>query len=823
MNPLWIIDISGSEHSRLKECIAFFNGKNKECWTYTQLELEPLTDVGAFCRVRKLLLDEAKSQVNQVLERYGLNGRVFNVCVLGDILSETTRSYFPFVSVLLRRHRENFFPINSGSGLVIDGLIYIPTNLNQCDNLELKKQYCMFFEILNAFRNERSKIFYDCLIPFGDIQPVGHQDFLKLNVSQRDELIYQNLLHLYSVSGRGRYHVTGGRSNAFSALGTASFFFEKEYERERTAIALLKKTLELFCKENSEIEQKSDILQKMKDEIECLLEKEFKPEFIHADKILKKMTFNGVDISFDLKDIEKRRKWRPIRDFYQSLLLPMYYLGELKFLPARLKEYVHFYIHTLRQKIEKSLKSESKNTCSSTCKAIDCVLDIFWTESDYRFKTLSQVEALLKEIKERILQEEVKLKNIVETTSIQSVSIPDFLQIHVEEIQNSPQKITLQSIVLELKNALQETPTFLGAMVRTLLIGTTGVFCILPFIKFVSPRLINLGEISEWETFWILLIYLLPFVYTLWWIFGRHFRRIRNLKNKLWAYALLKLRKEMNEKLVMEAMELYNQLKIYCEEKIKLCGQLRKQYSKTSIEAKNDKYLSTFFSRSIVDYLKDRSVIEEKVMLDKPLSVSQLSEGNLYELLYRQVMKVGSSIMNVPIIEEERNDDTIHIAFVKKVNSNVRTMLAFLQTCFIANNNMELNKLIGERTEDNPTGLSWKNCLNLAYPCGIFIDDLSTEVRNVIITASLPILSDDLKKYQWEENKEMEKDVVFVTSYQEIDEMYVFRILGNISSGTDRQLMTDLAAYYLVHGSCRIGERVVDAEFVQELVDVLEK
>lgn len=821
MKPLWIIDIREGRHPRLEECLAFINQQKNRYWLYSKPDIGHLADLHAYAKACNRLLEEARTQINLLLQQSGLNANTFPVCVLGDVTSEQTRSFLPFVSILLKRNWAKVLPASVSTGVSVGTFIYIPTDANQHE-ADKQRKYAAFLEELSLLHEQTPAETYEFIVTYGDIQPIGKQVYSLLGTEQRDELLFQYLLNLYHTGSSEKLPIIPpGGSKLFCNLGAASCFYDADYTRKQMAGQVMTGLLELFRKKREEIASDSDLLSRMQAETERLFKAGFTTEtenkFMTSSSILSFIACNEADITVDLKNMEKEEGLHPIFHFWKPLLYPTYYLRELKYLPARLNEYLQFYVQSLRQRITLHLQGNKTTLLEKTRQVIDNLLVTFWEGTDYKYKTLDQVEQFLRKIIDSADAESKRLKLQATAQSVSPVVIPQFLQPHVEEIKNSQGDITLHNILDELKATLQKEPTFLGAMMRCVLVGTSGIFCILPLLKFLSPRIINLGEVTLYEPVWIALIYLLPFVYTLWWIFRRHFRLVKSLKNKLWAFVLYQLKEQMANKLVEESLQYYDLLKEYCEEKLSDCGRLREAYKAASIAVESNRFMKTFFNRPIDEFIPDKSLVEERIEVEghEYVNAAELTENHLYYLLAKSISEVGNTLF-APLPKEAN-------ALNQKVGQDVAALLESVQKNFVRNENRELHQLIKHCSH----AFDWHSCIALAYPVGIFVGTVSQDEQCIIRTAH-GIISPNTLQADWEIDADGEPNMMFATVFKHVNKLLVSRFLDEeaVKNDLTTDLTIELACYYAFYDgkskqAGRIGTRIVRNERLREIDNVL--
>lgn len=763
MKPLWIIDLRDNQHERLESCLESINKQEKQKWMYTRFgfSVTPYT-VETFRNWRNQIIEEAKKQVNNLLQYHGLNTKVFHICVLGDITSEQTRALFPFLSIILRRGWRQVLPNHTETGVSTGALCYIPTEVNQ-HNSSRQNTYALCLEELALLHKERVGEMYDYMVTYGDIQPIGHQTFTSLNKKQQDELTFQYLLNIYYMGDNSI--VSPDSSRLFCHAGAISCFYDSEYARKLATKNVLEKMLQLFRQKQNERNEQSEVYTAMQYEVKSLLETSGMPLFISEKSILKSIVCNDTDITADMHNANTSDQLHPIRNCWKSWLYPSYYLNYLRCLPARLNEYLTFYTNELQRSLEKRLQQNREMTFENTCKALRGIFTKFWDNTQYHYKTLGQAETLLHEVINLCESEQNKLKSQVLDSDITPIKIPDFLQYYTEELKNQGKENYYQHILENLKAILQREATFLGAIIRCLLIGITGMFCILPLLKLISPEIINLGNITRYEYVWNGLILIIPFL-----IFGwkayRHFRLIKKMKNQLWAYCLTQLNERLWGQLKTEAQTCYTQIQQYCKKKLAECEALRTLY-KPAFNITSNKFMETFFNHPIENFITDKSLLENKIETEgRKINVNELTEQHLYNLLATVLQGKSINFVNDLPADEKKSK--------QKVEEEISILFEDLQKLFVPNPHADIHHLV----EHCLSADDWETIFKQTFPIGIFVDGASDKEEYVLKTNKFLHLNKITHHIEQEIDSNGDAGILFISRFQYINELIISRFLS---------------------------------------------
>lgn len=807
MKTLWIIDLSESKHSRLRECIALLNKKNGEFWTYTPLEVNSVTSVSAYRTVCRELLNLACIQVNESLAKQKMNVGTYHVCVLGDITSRRTREVLPFVSVFLKQNWSKVLPNHPGVGVEIGTFFYVPSRMNLQEG-KAQNDYAVFLESLNLLRERCMAFFYDYVVPFGDIQPVGKQVFPLLEDVQLDELIFQLLMNVYWGELSSLAMMDNG-GNTLGAMGAAGYFYDMEYVKKKTADSLLHKLVPLFRKRLSEYDEASELADRMRKERETVLQKEGTDIQSAGQSAVNYIACKETDVTEDLNKIDSQIKVHPVWHFYKSALLPSYYLRELRYMPARLNEYLHFYKDALKKKLSNTIREKRLEQTENTKKAIDGLLQNFWNSPDYQYKVLSQMEGILNDLVEnRFAPQKEQLVHYCKTESVNPVKIPKFLQNEAQEIEAIGKSASFQQLLDNLKAVLQKEPTFMALLVRGVLAGTTGIFCLLPLLKLLSPHIINLGQTGTHEVGWAIIVFVIPLLFLLLWKLRRHFKLVKRMKHKLWAYILLQLKGEMDTVLQTEVCAYYDDIIRYCKEKSDAFERLRNACN-ISLKIECERYLTTFFNRPLNELIRDAALLQEKVDIGEHVEVDKMEEDHYYKLLKQCMLGIGYKLLD-PIPSEGRELE-------KHARANMDSLFDGILTRLVEP--VGAKDLVSTWLSGKDAAAELESCIDKSYPVGLFVDNTLNSLVCCCRVSRSCFVPEQHSRIKWLSDSGITDNLLFFTGFQQMDKLVLSRFLNNISAGLrfDVTLVVELSCYYAYYsngekrGGC-LGSTLVSSE-----------
>lgn len=819
MKPLWVIDIREGKHAHLEACIASVNRQPADCWRYTPFTPPPAGDMEAYCRASTLLLRQARVEVNRLLEQKGLNSGNFPICILGDISSARTRSFLPFMAILLKQHWAKVLPVHVGVGVSVGAFLHIPADANQQETAT-QKAYHRFLEELNLLKEKLPAQTYDYLIPYSDIQAVGKQAYPKLPPDRQEELVFQYLLSLYYSGTHSGLPFMRSAQSCFYALGASSVFYDAACFRTSVARTIEQKMQVLFSEKPGDAD--TDLMRRMNQETERLLATHFDNACIAFTAVQPLLACNEADLVADLKTMQAEKGFHPVADFYRPLLYPTYYRNRLKYLPASLNEYLEFYAERLHTGLSLRLKENRLQALENVKKTIDTLVCHFWDDPDYHYKTLPQLENALEAIATQAGAQQKQMKGKAETSAVNPIAIPRYLLTQAEEIGHSDGKITKQTILEELKATLQKEPTFMSAMVRCLLVGTSGVFCILPLLKFLSPRFLNLGQISGSEPLWITLIFVLPFIYMLVWVFHRRFKLVKKLKNRLLAYTLSRLQTKLKSTLTEESTAFYDQLTAYCRQLQADCVRLREAY-KLPLAVENKGKMETFFNRPLHEFIPDTHLTEEKLTVEpgREVGAARLTNDDLYMLLAKGVNAIGCSLF-APLPEDTE-------ALIAKAGEDRQAMFATLLSHFAHTETLDIGQFVHRLLLKNTESVDFQSLMALAYPSGLFADSVSVALQGNLRASYALRLPLAEGKFKFTEDTEGDRTLMLFTTWQEMNNLSSFHFLD--PSVAQRLMQSDfsieLTCYYAFYGplgqSGRMGGVIVSREKLSEMNERLAK
>ena len=166
------------------------------------------------------------------------------------------------------------------------------------------------------------------------------------------------------------------------------------------------------------------------------------------------------------------------------------------------------------------------------------------------------------------------------------------------------------------------------------------MFTIIPLLRFLSPKVINLGEIATIEWLWIPILFFFPLIIEFFIKLRRHFLWIRRLKYRLLASTILSVNKRLSEFLVEELRAFYDDLVDECDKQLSLLAQFRENMNVPETNTGIGVIPRTMFNQPLLggsfcnEKLLEESVSEAEIRVnDNILRLSELKKEDVVCLL----------------------------------------------------------------------------------------------------------------------------------------------------------------------------------------------
>mgnify|MGYP007069890584 CR=1 FL=1 len=630
MLPVWMIDLGGSEASakKLQGLLASLSDSQKPFWHYFHPKgTKPVSDETSL----KALMDELVADGRECYNSYikaGYPVNNFQVAILGAADERLTQTVFAPLPGLIRDYLPRIVSDHANLGVEVTGLLYIPSTINQLDDVRERKRAAMLMEDINMLTSTLSARHFNRVVAYQDVQYKGVRFYPGLSEEERTELLFQILCHLFLVneSSERLFDKIGQESGIFS-LGAASVYYSSEQHQSYELKRLLDKLLGEFKEvQNTDEEYAGKAVR------EILEDKEVEP-----DSVSSRLLEGCGSLDLDLKKLDEEADPHPVWDLFRSDLIPSYYHKFLKFMPARLVRFMQSLSYVLLTGRADIIRKNRANAVKGVRVLLRSAYRKILLDNAAKYATISQLESFFREAKAFLGEKRAKVTLLL----LEIVPVPKYLRNDydkclVDEDANKP-----AAILEKIKKNLKKEPIVLSLLVRCFLLGILLVFTVIPLIRVLSPKVINLGEIATIEWLWIPVLFFLPLVIEFFIKLRRHFKRIKRLKYRLLAATLLSVNKRLSKLLMDEEGLFYDELAAECDTQLGLLSQFRGILKSHDVKGGNKIIPDTLFNQSLIGgafcgekLIEDDSVTEAQIRIgDETIRLSQLEQKDLLVLL----------------------------------------------------------------------------------------------------------------------------------------------------------------------------------------------
>lgn len=587
--PLWIIDLIGNNNTHDAEAgddqinndflctIERFTqkqfGSNFRWWHHSKLTIDQL-----HLSIRELveqIIEEGRAFQNSITAANQAHHNIldtsrYNVCIIGDIQQTDTRLFFHLLPSIIKAKSAFFLPAGFHTGINVKGLLYIPEDIFRRED-KLSNTSALFLASLETMLNQAGQESYDDIIYVQDRQCENERQnsFPPLNHEQVIVLIGQLLTNLYFGNKSAIFEtIRRERGNHVKhfCTGATAIHYDFDAHLDQLVGEFAKMTIDKFKNDATDPffsrEQAANHVKSSLGKI--------KPGL---DAVRDALTLNNTSVRVKTERFEPLRKFHPVKNFLNRYLRKKHFGRYLKYLPANLHEYARTFMSRLFINFKEKLADNYRNKVNETKLAIEsCARNVFKQESVN--VGLMQFEEVLKLVK-------LELKKQRDTrefgdSEVKIFQVPRYLQSAYEKFESIDLEEETKRIFSELKTLLENQPVFLGTLARSGLIGLALIFMLIPLMKIISPGVINLGNVPEYD--WLLAIVFLILPPFLSWFFGirRQLLRIRRLIYDYIGYLLRKTEYAANEELNKHIENMYNELISHCDDLLNHSDDIRK-------------------------------------------------------------------------------------------------------------------------------------------------------------------------------------------------------------------------------------------------------
>ena len=630
MLPVWIIDLGGSEVSskKLQGFLASLSESQKPFWHYFRPEeAKPVTDVSSLKALMETLVADGRDCYNGFIKAgYPVNN--FQIAILGEANEKLSQTAFAPLPGLLRDYLPKIVSDHANLGVEVTGILFIPSTINQLDDVRERERAAMLLEDVNMLSTTLGARHYNRVVAYQDVQYKGARFYPGLSEEERTELLFQILSHLFLIGERSErlFDKIGQESGIFS-LGAASVFYSSEQHKSYELKRLLDKLLgEFKDKENADGEYAIKSVREILDE-----------DAVNPDSVSKRLTEGCGSLDIDLKKMLGEADPHPVWDLFRSDLIPAYYKKFLKYTPARLTRFMQSLSYVLLKGRSDIIRKNRTNAVAGIKELLKSAYKKILLDKAAKYATISQLEAFFKQAKDYLGEQRAKVVLML----LEIVPVPEYLRNDYDKCLTDEENNKPSAILDRIKKNLKKEPIVLSVIVRCFLLGILLVFTIIPLLRVLSPKVINLGEIATIEWLWIPVLFFLPLIIEFFIKLRRHFKRIKRLKYRFLVATLLAVNKRLSQFLMDEEGAFYDELAAESEAHLKLLARFRELLRSHEVENGDELIPATKFNQPLIGgsfcdekLIEDESATEAEIRVgDENLRLSQLEKKELLTLL----------------------------------------------------------------------------------------------------------------------------------------------------------------------------------------------
>ena len=630
MLPVWMIDLGGSEVSskKLQGLLASLSDSQKPFWHYFHpKEVKPVTDEASLKAIMDALVADGRDCYNSFIKAgYPVNN--FQIVILGAADEKLSQTVFAPLPGLIRDYLPRIVSDHANLGVEMTGILFVPSTINQLDDIHEREHAAMMLEDVNMLSETLGARHFNRVIAYQDVQYKGVRFYPGLSEEERTELLFQILSHLFLVGERSErlFDKIGQESGIFS-LGAASVYYSSEQHKSYELKRLLDKLLAEFKeKANTDEEYAFKSVREILDE-----------NAVSPDSVSKRLTEGCGSLDIDLKKMLGEADPHPVWDLFRSDLIPAYYKKFLKYTPARLTRFMQSLSYVLRKGRADMIRKNRTNAAIGIKELLRSAYKKILLDKAAKYATISQLESFFKQAKEHLGE----LRTKVVLTLQEIVPVPDYLRHDYDKCLLDEEGNKPSAIMDKIRKNLKKEPIVLSVVVRCFLLGILLVFTIIPLLRVLSPKVINLGEIATIEWLWIPVIFFLPLIIAFFIKLRRHFKRIKRLKYRLLAATLLAVNKRLSQFLMDEEGAFYDELAAECSAQLKLLEKFRELLHSHDVKSGDLLIPETKFNQPLIGgafcgekLIDDESATEAEIRVgDESLRLSGLEKKDLLTLL----------------------------------------------------------------------------------------------------------------------------------------------------------------------------------------------
>ncbi len=522
---------------------------------------------------QEAMVADARKFVDNLRKSNAKPSQPINIVVLGDASERFTQIVFSSIAAILQKEKGRFLAGHVHQGMNIIGMLYVPCDANTLDVSKRKPILRLFHEIevQNKITTVRG---YDNMMLYQDVQNRTECTYRKLDNNGLAEYLVQCLVHLYLACDINHPLLSGtGTDDVFYfSMGATSIYFDMSVEDKTDANEVAFNIVNLFKEEGEHIRNEVEV---------DLLEKE---KYYSSDKFVEQ--FEVHDINLDNNEMRKPRV-HPIKDWLHRNLKQFYYEFYLRFYPAEL-------LRSIMQRIEEDTNEglEKISKCGSKAFknaeiALPPAIERVISRVNPNDGGLSFVESKFKDLQEFISKQKRSIQSSIQDRywneiieKMKDSSFDEYHDAYVSDIRakNSGANCNSmkQELLKKLKALLGGEKTLTSTIARCVLLGIVCVMTFMPVIRFLSPDVVNLGNIDKFSVLWGLFFFAIPFAIQ-YLMYRIYLRKRRNLIHQLKVYFIHDAYARIANRIESEAVSFYDKMIALMEEYLTRCKAIRNE------------------------------------------------------------------------------------------------------------------------------------------------------------------------------------------------------------------------------------------------------
>jgi hypothetical protein len=537
----------------------------------------------AMYKFQEALVSTAKAFIAELRKSNAKPYQPFHVAVLGDVTEDFTQLVYASIASILRKEKGRFLPGHIHQGISIIGMLYIPCDVNTYEVTQRLKIQNLLKQIdvqhnISAIRG------YDRMIMYQNVQTRTECIYPMLDAKRQAEYLIQCLVNMYYACDINHpiFQGTGSSDAFYISMGASSVYFDMSVEDESDASRVAQKLLMNF-KENGDNETQNDSIQ--------LFDAETKKKYSSKSFVA---NFKKEKIDLDEKNDDIPRP-HPILDYMHRNLNKLYYGYYLKFFPAEILKSVLLKIEEQTDKQLDNISSYCVRTYNTAKMAIYPAINRVISMVNEHYGALSFIENELKDMQEYLSKEKKDVQDAInkefwneimyseDTIHVPKNQLDHFEEYHDAYLNDIKTKnggagcLNMRTeVITNLKKHLSKENTVLATLVGSILLGIMCVLGIVPLLDFISPSIVDLGDVKDNAFYWAMGVFLIPFIWQLI-SAALYVHKRNNYVRILKAYFKHDAYARIANRIDSESNSFYSKMINLLEEYLERCKQIREE------------------------------------------------------------------------------------------------------------------------------------------------------------------------------------------------------------------------------------------------------